>query len=510
MAARWLSQLKGQERAAVFGFLLGHHLESLLSELEPGFRLLIFEARPALFKAALARRDLSELLSDSRVEIFLGPFSAPAANLTPATHILRPPAVARLLAGDYEALEKPPGSKPIAGGKPLRRIIFFDFGYYLNREVPEALEGRGLQVARWRPESGTEIRESDFRRLLALIKNFRPQLVLTINHFGFDEAGLMAATLARLRLPAVSWFVDSPGLILRAAALQMGGWISVFTWDSDYLPLLKSLGAENVYFLPLAASTAYFQPRPVEISRPWLFVGDSLERATDKYLARLGLGRAQLPVIDRVAHSFRLIPDLSPARLIRQSNLPAALNLPARAPAVLTDLEALITWRASAEARSEILGALAAGGPGRLTIAGDGGWRRRLFEMKFQLCPEVDYYRELSGFYQSAAVNVNITSAQMKNGLNQRVFDVPASGAFLLTDYREQLAEMFDLEREVVCYRGREEALDKARWYERHQPTREKVINRARARVLRQHTYHVRLEKLLTRAAADHGLKWPV
>jgi spore maturation protein CgeB len=105
----------------------------------------------------------------------------------------------------------------------------------------------------------------------------------------------------------------------------------------------------------------------------------------------------------------------------------------------------------------------------------------------------ISYLRELPAFYQCVAVNLNLTSLQMKNGLNQRIFDVPAAGAFLLTDDKEALWELFARD-EVVTFRTVDEAQEKMAYYLKYPETRRRVATRARERVLSQHTYGHRVQ----------------
>ena len=91
-------------------------------------------------------------------------------------------------------------------------------------------------------------------------------------------------------------------------------------------------------------------------------------------------------------------------------------------------------------------------------------------------------------------MNFNCTSAQMKGAVNQRVFDVPASGAFLLTDYRRQIEELFEPEKEVVCYHDPEQATDLAAFYLKNDTARQAVVTAALQRVRARHQYEHRLE----------------
>lgn len=115
----------------------------------------------------------------------------------------------------------------------------------------------------------------------------------------------------------------------------------------------------------------------------------------------------------------------------------------------------------------------------------------------FALRPEVNYYDELPQVYGAAAINFNATSLQMKAAVNQRIFDAPAAGGFVLTDFREQLAELFQLEEEVAYFREPGEIPELARFYLKHPQIREKMTGKARRRVLAEHTYRHRVTVML-------------
>ena len=92
----------------------------------------------------------------------------------------------------------------------------------------------------------------------------------------------------------------------------------------------------------------------------------------------------------------------------------------------------------------------------------------------------------------------------MKGAVNQRVFDAPAAGAFVLTDWREQMAGLFE-PHEMACYREPDEILDLARHYLAHPKERRRITAAARKRVLACHTWRHRLQTLLERMRAVYG-----
>lgn len=80
--------------------------------------------------------------------------------------------------------------------------------------------------------------------------------------------------------------------------------------------------------------------------------------------------------------------------------------------------------------------------------------------------------------------------------LHLREFEAPMSGALYCTGYTDELAEMFEPDKEVLVYRSQHELLDKVCYYLAHPGEAEQVRRAGRARALRDHTYHKRYKDL--------------
>jgi spore maturation protein CgeB len=159
----------------------------------------------------------------------------------------------------------------------------------------------------------------------------------------------------------------------------------------------------------------------------------------------------------------------------------------------LSDLEAALLWKVTLEYRLMCVKELL---PFQPVIYGDSGWRE-LLGKGFALRPEVNYYDELPQVYNATAINFNATSLQMKAAVNQRVFDAPAAGGFVLTDFREQLAELFEVGEEVACFGEPGEIAGLVRYYLQHPEVRKTMTAKARRRVLAEHTYRHRVLTML-------------
>ena len=379
------------------------------------------------------------------------------------------------------------------------RVLLFQRPYFLMSEIAQALTAldlpwRGLDVG-----PGPELRPGFLEDLLAAALDFQPDFALTVNHFGLDREGRMSELLERLGLPLASWFVDNPHLILsRYQGLNRPG-TALFTWDRDNLESLAALGFGQAHYLPLATDPRRFRPGAGELPEAWRadvsFVGNSMRRAVDACRESLAGHPELVEGYESLAAAFAASSETSVERFLR-----------ARAPetwarsAALPDLESrlafesLLTWEATRQYRLDCVGRLL---PLRPLVAGDEGWRTALGAGDWRWHPPLDYGRDLPRFYAAATVNFNCTSRQMKGAVNQRVFDVPACGGFLLSDAGPQLADLFEPGRECAVFEEPGEIEDCARRWLKDGQGRRRLAGRARARVLAEHTYEHRLRTLI-------------
>jgi len=79
---------------------------------------------------------------------------------------------------------------------------------------------------------------------------------------------------------------------------------------------------------------------------------------------------------------------------------------------------------------------------------------------------------------------------------NMRLFEATGIGTCLVTDWKENLAELFDPDREIVAYRNVEELEEKLRWLASAPAERDAIAEAGRRRALGEHTYAHRAERL--------------
>jgi len=95
-------------------------------------------------------------------------------------------------------------------------------------------------------------------------------------------------------------------------------------------------------------------------------------------------------------------------------------------------------------------------------------------------------------------LNMNVIDPppDMVGWFNQRVFDVPASGTFLLTEYEKGLEELYNIGEEVETFRTTEELKDKVAYYLNNEAARERIARKGYERVMRLGTWEHRLRDI--------------
>lgn len=385
----------------------------------------------------------------------------------------------------------------------LPRILLLTSKYFLMGELEAACVRLGYPVSFVQLPS-QEVGTQEFvERILAEILRFRPDFVLTINHLGVDKEGVLTDLLARLELPLASWFVDNPHLILYIYENLSSDWVTLFTWDADNLESLRERGFERVYYLPLATDPHRFSLRPSVFVRDTAFVGNSMVSKVRAKLEQYAFPAGLTVDLELLGRAFMETGELSVAEFLRR-NFTEHFDLFIALPDVDSRLafETLITWQATLIYRLRQVRRLL---PFYPLLAGDRGWFELLPQSGWEYRPELNYYADLPVFYPTNRINFNCTSQQMKGAVNQRVFDVPACGGFLLTDHRRQLEDLFDPEREMICYHDEEEIADLVRYYLPRDAERARIAQAGRARVLAEHTYDLRLASLVDTMRRIYG-----
>jgi len=391
------------------------------------------------------------------------------------------------------------------------RLLLMTSKYFLMGEVVRACERLKVQHYLLTLEDEEVARQEFVERLLKVVLDFDPDAILTLNHLGVDREGVLMDLLAQLQLPLASWFVDNPHLILHLYDKLVSPWAAIFTWDADNLPGLRALGFDHVFHLPLGTDPERFTPAksakpPVASWRSQIsFVGNSMVYKVAKRMQKMRFPAALLRGYRELAAAFGASDERLVHTFLPQYNADMFASYQALPDnEIRLAYEAMITWEATRQYRTRCVRQIL---PFTPLIVGDQGWRQNFKHehLPWRLHAELSYYSELPAFYPWSDINFNCTSKQMKGAVNQRLFDVPAAGAFVLTDWRDQTESLFEPGKELICYREPEEAPDLIRYFLAYPEKRQRIVRAARARVLAEHTWTHRVQSILARLRETYG-----
>lgn len=352
-----------------------------------------------------------------------------------------------------------------------------------------------------------------------------------------DERGRLTAFLDTLDHPHVHVWWDAPhwfnnGAVLPAAAAGLfSGPRQLHTINNAYTAaeMNQLLGFNNVLAMANAANPDVFHPVPEE-RREYDLVflsGGGDPPPTPTMLEELAAETPNVerirrsvaaglePALDRVAAGFessarprmrRLLDALVELRLADRHQ-PALRHLQqaARADAALADAAVLLTRTPDryVEATAAIRTIETWERPFmvaflsrhfrclRLGNQSYADWGLRGDAVEF-----VDYRRQ-SHAYARARFALNVMRWQDDAGLNSKIFEITAAGCGCLQSYREGVAELFDVGREIVVFRTPAEARDLLADLLRDTGRQSDLIAAGRARTLAEHTWAHRMRPLV-------------
>ena len=103
--------------------------------------------------------------------------------------------------------------------------------------------------------------------------------------------------------------------------------------------------------------------------------------------------------------------------------------------------------------------------------------------------------------YSRARINLGIGGT----GVSERVmcvkgrdFEVTACGGLYLTSYNPELALLYDIGKEILCYTNEFDCVELVRYYLQRPEEAKAIAAAGRARCLRDHTWERRFEDLFT------------
>jgi glycosyltransferase domain-containing protein len=104
--------------------------------------------------------------------------------------------------------------------------------------------------------------------------------------------------------------------------------------------------------------------------------------------------------------------------------------------------------------------------------------------------------KEMFKILSSSRITINRHGEIAENfANNMRLFEATGCGALLITDYKDNLNELFEIGKEIVAYRSAEECAALIKYYLANPEEAAEIAGAGQARTLRDHTYTRRMEQ---------------
>lgn len=331
----------------------------------------------------------------------------------------------------------------------------------------------------------------------------KPDCVVMVNLAPEKYAPL--ALLDRMRVPRMVWFLDDPHNFIDAK-VRFGQHDFLFTWDISYQSFFESHGARSVDHFPYVADLDRAKAKiRDEFLAPVSYIGQVSRFLPEEH----GLDEITGAMCRKAGERKALEPQRSYRSLVEEYQAEFGLRIiQSEADPIPRNVSYAIYMVGNALLRIRVLERVM---PYGLRLYGNADWLPVLGGHPLRECYQgpADPVRDVPDIFVSSTINVNIHSLHALASLNQRDFNCPLVGGFLLTDWVPGAEQFFEPDREMVFYRNLDDLETKIRFFLENPEEREEIIRLGRDRVLREHVYAKRvptiLERLKTRVFERYG-----
>lgn len=105
------------------------------------------------------------------------------------------------------------------------------------------------------------------------------------------------------------------------------------------------------------------------------------------------------------------------------------------------------------------------------------------FRKKFTITSRIAWLEDMSRVVNSTKIIIDALTKEQNDQVNMKNLQIPACGGFLITSKTDKIIELFEEDREVVCYETYGELRRKCEYYLEHEDERREIALRAHKKV---------------------------
>lgn len=353
----------------------------------------------------------------------------------------------------------------------MGRILYFQWHSFMNAGMERALQKLEIDYDTFFYTFTDWEKDEEFcYRFEEKLVSETYEKVLSVNY-----SPLISRVCEDHQVPYISWVYDCPIHIKNLDTL-CNSCNTIYFFDRIQAETYQKQGI-NARHMPLAVDTdvfrsVYMTPASAEDQRGYLE----------------GIIAAQLKV-----YGGYLIPELVTEELLQDLNRSYAKASSNKVQIIRRELEYMLACETTGRERFVIMGLLSQHFKTAL-------WSNEKDERLTHVTHNgyADYYKQMPYIFHNAKINLNIALRAIQTGIPLRVLDIMGCGGFVLTSYREEIAEHFVNGEECVIYENLEDMYAKAKFYLEHEEERQRIALNGLEKVQRDFTFENALKRILS------------
>lgn len=321
--------------------------------------------------------------------------------------------------------------------------------------------------------------------------------------FSINYSPLISTVCERLNIPYISWVYDCP-IHIRDLSTLKNQCNTIYFFDRVQTEEHQKMGIHALH-MPLAVDCDVFreiyekQPGTEQMKKyetDVALVGKLYQTEYQHYLLPLsdyqkgyleGIIAAQMKI-----YGGYLLPELVTDELVSDLNISYAKASKNRVSVSDRELEYMLACETTGRERFIVLGLLSR--HFKTTL-----WSNEKDERLANVVYNgyADYYEQMPYIFHHAKINLNIALRAIQTGISLRVLDVMGCGGFLMSSFREEIAEAFRDGEECVIYQDMQDMYEKAEFYLKHDTERCRIAENGLKKVRRDFTFEGALRQML-------------
>ena len=384
------------------------------------------------------------------------------------------------------------------------KILLYRWKVFNQDDVKSAIEYFGHEVHDYTEtvidkddETGFKLR--DYEEIRQVFSAY--DCVFSLNYFPH-----VSDLCEELGKKYIAWTVDSPLISLYHQSL-FNKCNYIFIFDRFYCEELKNLGAEHVWYLPLA----------VNCSRVDRITGSLTSEERNKW-------HSEVSFVGGMYHrnSYDEIKDRLPEYLRGYFDAAMAAQMEIYGDSIfdkvltvdiLEKLCELIDFKQDERAfsdialvfsstflgfklanieRVQILNKLAKHFPTDLYTDDPD---KELIGVNLKSA--VNYMTDMPKVFNCSRININPVMRNIRTGIPLRAWDIVGAGGFLMTSFQLEYMDFFENGKDYVYYESHDDLLRKTEYYLNHEDERAQIARNGHEKAVKFHSYEKRMEFIL-------------